>query len=210
MTVKHPIDLLKDPSKWDLVGPTVDEDIHRAILRYGFDAVKASVERQPKPKLGRPPLKDWTELLPVIESDARLWLAGGDPVSTVSNYSIAKDFANRTPGQSPLATHKRIEDKLRKKREVMFLIRAMIISRDEYPYADHIRALTALIESSCNESVKTMLESVQRTVSDYEAKFGAPPSAQISFGEVESQLNNIQRGIGGLTVSNASLWETKA
>lgn len=122
MTINALAGLSPDGPKFDLVGPTVDDDIRRIIARYGTEAVKQAVKRVTKPKRGRKPEKDWPELREVIESDARDWLAGGDPFSSRSNYSIAKDFADKNPGHSHPATMKRIERKLVQKRVWMTLV----------------------------------------------------------------------------------------
>ena len=45
--------LSPDGPKFDLVGPTVDDDIRRIIARYGTEAVKQAVKRVTKPKRGR-------------------------------------------------------------------------------------------------------------------------------------------------------------
>ena len=148
MAVNALTGLLANGPKFDLVGPTVDDDIRRIVTRYGAEAVKEAVKRETKAKRGRKPERDWPELREVIEADARDWLAGGDPFSSRSNYSIAKDFADRSPGHSHPATMKRIERKLVKSRVWMTLVVAKNISREGYPYAEHIRALDALSDAN--------------------------------------------------------------
>src|SRR3546814_20858378 len=96
----------------DLIGPTVDDDIRRAIARYGADAVKVAVKNATKAKRGRKKEPDWPELREIMEADAREWLAGNDTFTTRSNYSIAKELSERNPGHSIVSTHKRIERKL--------------------------------------------------------------------------------------------------
>jgi len=125
------------PLKWDIVGPTADDDIRRAISRYGLDVVLAAVKRQTKPKLGRKPEKDWPELADLIEADAKDWLAGNNPFNTRSNYSIAKYFVDKKKGQSHPATMKRIERKLVKDRKWRTLFAAYRISKTDYPHSDH-------------------------------------------------------------------------
>ena len=209
--------LISNQRKWDLVGPTVDDDVRRAIGRYGVEAVETALKRQTKPKKGRKPELDWPDLLPVIEADARDWLTGNDPFVARSNYSIAANFAHQKPGQSPSAVHKRIERKLKAKRVFMTLCAAMDISRDGYPYMDHIRALEALNVAKPHEVWKTTLEAKCRAVADYESKFGHPPPTTFSIDDVEEQLNNIQfvlegrsgeqvsGGLGVLKAFNATL-----
>lgn len=184
--------LLANPPKWDLVGPTAEDDIQRAIARYGSDAVKAAVRSLTKPKRGRKPEKDWPELREFIEADARDWLAGEDPFATRTNYSIARAFAEKNPGHSAVSTHKRIERKLAKKpydRRWFTLVVAENLSRDSFPHAQHIRALKALAQLSHDAGSKTWessLKSALLTLADYEAKNGAPPPAELSMDAVES------------------------
>jgi len=88
----------KQSTRLDLVGPTVDEDIRRAIARYGKDAVQKAIKRRPGAKPGRPSENDWAELDEDLKQDARLWLDGHDPFAERSSYSIAKRFAKKHPG----------------------------------------------------------------------------------------------------------------
>lgn len=184
--------------RMDLVGPTVDDDIRRAITRYGAEAVKDAVKRQTKPKRGRKPERDWPELRDVIQADAREWLEGGDPLATRSNYSIAKDFADKNPGQSHPATMKRIERKLVRQRAWMTLANAEILSRDGYPYTAHIRALEALSELDTHHVWAWLRDRAKSTVADYEAKHGAPPASAMSMKQVEDATRNALLTLGQL------------
>lgn len=190
MTINALTGLSPDGPKFDLVGPTVDDDIRRIIARYGTEAVKQAVKRVTKPKRGRKPEKDWPELREVVESDARDWLAGGDPFSSRSNYSIAKDFADKNPGHSHPATMKRIERKLVQKRVWMTLVTAENFSREGYPYAVHIRALEALTEADSHPVWTSIRDRAKSNVADYEAKKGEAPPAHMSMKEVEDATRN--------------------
>ena len=182
------------PPKWDLVGPTVDDDIRRAVQRYGAEAVKAAVKEATKAKRGRPREPDWPELRDVIHADALEWLAGGNPFATRSNYAIAKEFAERNPGQSVISTHKRIERKLSRgsyDRRWFTLITAENLSRDGFPYAAHLRALEAvanLPDPKTAEVWRRSLEMARSTIADYEAREGKPPSESMSFKEIEEAV----------------------
>lgn len=171
--------------RYDLVGPTVDDDIRRVLARYGVEAVKAAVKRQTTAKPGRPRIEDWPELREVIDADAREWLSGGDPFSTRSNYSIAKSFADKNPGQSHPATMKRITRKL-ERREWQTLAVAMHISTEGYPHAAHMRALEALITLGDHPVWQDMLNEAKMHIADYTAKNGEPPASNLSMREVES------------------------
>lgn len=180
--------------KLDLVGPTVDDDVHRAIQRYGAEEVKRAVKAATKKKLGRKKEPDWSELRHVIEADARDWLTGKDPFSERSNYAIAKEFAERNPGQSAVSTHKRIERKLSRgphNRVWWTLVFAENQSRDCYSYLQHIRALRALADlpdAWSREMFGFMLERALRTLSDYEDREGAVPLDTMTFAEVENAV----------------------
>lgn len=180
--------------KLDMVGPTVDDDIRRAIQRYGKEEVTRAVKAATRKKIGRKKEPDWSELRDIIESDARDWLAGKDPFSERSNYSIAKEFAERNPGQSVISTHKRIERKLSRgphNRVWWTLVSAENQSRDRYPYLHHIRALRALADLPDDWSRDIFGFSLQKALqilSDYEAREGSAPPDAMTFAEVEAAV----------------------
>jgi hypothetical protein len=193
---------LADPPKWDLVGPTVDDDIGRAIRRYGAEAVKLAIKKQTKAKKGRKPEKDWPELRDIIEADARDWLNGKDPLQTRSNYSIAQDFARRNPGHSAVSTHQRIERKLKKKphdRRWFMLLTAESLSRDGVPYSQHMRALEALAaltpENGGHRVWQISLENAKNDIADYQKKTGEYPAEHLSIKEVENTARNALLGL---------------
>ena len=160
----------------DLVGPTADHDIRRAIARYGAEAVKDAVKRQTVGKPGRKPEKDWPGLKPAIEADARDLLAGSDPAARQSNYAIAKEFADKQPGHSHPATMKRIERKLTAQRRSMALYAAEALALKEYPVATYLRVLEALTEHNGHPVWNRIANNSRMQVADYESKFGALPT----------------------------------
>lgn len=195
---------------FDLVGPTVDDDIRRAISRYGAEAVKAATKRQTSAKIGRPKINDWNELHAILEEDAILWLKGGDPFTKRSNYAIAKTLADNNPGQSHPATMKRIQRKLNAApfgRKWRTLVIAWVKSEKHYPYSDYVRVVTALSEIDHYGNWKWNLERAQGALNDYSAKFGSPPT-NFSLSEIEEgarkplnallTLDRRRRGLFGL------------
>ena len=195
------------PPKFDLVGPIVDDDIRRAINRYGREAVKDAIKRLAKPRRGRPKINDWRELLHVGEADAREWLEGGDPIAARSNYSVAKKFAHANPGQSAISTHQRIERKLRQKpngRLWYLLVSAENLSRDNYSWKQRIRVLEALSEVDSHPVWSNFLESAKSDVADYEAKKGEPPADALTMKQVEDGARNAMMTLGQFA-SGASL-----
>lgn len=175
----------------DLVGPTVDDDIRRAIWRYGAEAVKKAVKEATKAKRGRKREPDWSELRETIEADAREWLDGKDPFAARTNYAIAKQFSERNPGHSIISTHKRIERKLSRgpyDRRWYTLVSAESQSRDCGPYGAHIRTLQALSElpETTQPNVwQLALDRARSTIADFEAREGNLPPDEMTFREVE-------------------------
>jgi hypothetical protein len=186
-------DLAFGAPKWDLVGPTVYDDIRRVLNRYGKDSVKAAVQQMTKPHRGRPKINDWPELRSVIEADAREWLDGGDPIARRTNYSIAKEFADRNPGQSAVSTHQRIERKLAKKpydRRWYMLATAEGWTRAEGPWQQHIRVLEALQDHAPQSVWALTLQTANSELADYEAKNGEPPPATLTMDQVKAGARN--------------------
>lgn len=181
------------PPKYDLVGPTVEDDVRRAINRYGANAVQEAVKKLAKPKRGRPKINDWREMIHVFEADALAWLSGSDPISARKNYSIAKEFAEKYPGQSAVSTHQRIERKLAKKpydRTWYMLVTAEQMSRESYSWKHHIRALEGLTEADSHPVWTDILHRAESDVADYEAKKGEPPADALTMKEVEDGARN--------------------
>lgn len=176
--------------KFDLIGPTVDDDIRRIISRYGASAVADALKRQLTPPRGRKPEEDWPELRSVIDADAEDWLSGLDPFSSRSNYSIAKDFADRNPGHSHPGTMKRILRKLAQRRIWMALATAQHISYEKYSHTAHVRALTALCELDSHPAWVKIRDQANLRIAEYEAKLGTPPLPHMSMKEVEDASRN--------------------
>jgi hypothetical protein len=193
---------LNNLPQMDLVGPTVNDDIRRAIWRYGAEAVKAAVKEETKAKRGRKREPDWLELRDIIEADAQIWLAGDDPFAARSNYSIAKAFAERKPGQSPISTHQRIERKLGRRphdRRWFTLVSAHEQSRAAGPYGAHLRALEALsqLPDRWDQEVWPFkLERAHATILDFEAREGHPPPDEMTFEAIEAAVK--ARGLNAL------------
>jgi hypothetical protein len=191
--------------KMDLVGPTVDDDIRRTIWRYGAEAVKKAVKEATKPKRGRRQEPDWPELLAIFKTDAAEWLAGRDPFALRSNYAIAKEIAERNPGQSAVSTHKRIERKLSAKvggRHSWVLQIAWRESLNGHPFNAHIRTLEALAVSPDKADAQRWQQSRDRALSilaDYEAREGNSPPAEMTFRQIEEAVRT--GGISALTTT---------
>jgi hypothetical protein len=177
----------------DLVGPTAADDIRRAITRYGADAVKAAVRDATRAKRGRKLEPDLQLLADVFKDDARKWLAGGDPFAERTNYAIAKEFAERHPGQSAVSTHQRIERKLAKDdcRRWVTLATAESLSRGEFPYTAHLRALealSALPPSRSPDIWQNFLDRARAKIADYEVREGKTPAATMTMKQIEDAV----------------------
>lgn len=169
--------------KLDFPASNVDDAIRRAIAQYGAKAVKKAVEQQTKPKRGRPSDPDWLLLRPTIELDALEWLNDGVPQLNRPNYRIAKDFADKEKGQSYPATMRRIQNKLKKKRILLYLVEAVILSREGYSYKKHLKALEALAD--INPFPSNELEIAQKVVAGFQLRFGKCPDDNMSVVEIQ-------------------------
>lgn len=187
--------------KMDFVGPTVDDDIRRAIWRYGAESVRLAVKEATKPKRGRKPEEDWPELREIFQADAREWLAGGDPFERRSNYSIAKELSKINPGHDPVSTHKRIERKLSKKRgdrKWWTLVFAEIFGLKESPYSAYLRTLEALVKLTEADSSATWQGKYKRAcavVKEYTMREGQEPSAEMTFQQVDKAVQEMTRSV---------------
>ena len=176
-------------SEFGLVGPTAEDDIQRAINRYGADAVKEAVAKLTKKKRGRTSKMDWRKIRHLLEEDAESWLSGGDPFSERSNYSIEKYYADNFPGQSHPSTMKMVHRHLKKSRVWITLATAEGLSRDRFSYKRHIQALQALGEAwdwSDYVMDKFALEEVQR----YETIYGSAPEEAMTMEDVKEAVRN--------------------
>lgn len=174
--------------KFDLVGPTVDDDVRRLVARYGSEAVGEALKRQTKPKRGRRRIPDWRDLRPYIEDDARLWLDGGNPFKARTDYAIAKAFADANRGHDHASTMQRIERKLRSKkhgRQWFVLVAAMEMSRARYSFKRHLAAYEALAAHDPNESWNYLVESTKGKIADYERWHGPAPD-DLTMEEIET------------------------
>ena len=202
-------DFLTSQPKFDLVGPTVNDDIRRAVGRYGAEAVRNAVKQITKPRRGRPKLDDWRELQSVIDADAREWIEGGDPIASRTNYAVAKRFAESNPGQSAISTNQRIERKLAQKpygREWYMLIRAEAMTRVDHSWRLNLRALEKLGELDSHPFWAELIERTKGEVADYFSKFGEMPAEPMTMNQVkvearkvvQSPANYTNGGFGGL------------
>lgn len=174
-----------------LLSLDLNQEISRLISRYGYDAVNEAIVNQgKKPKKGRRSITDWPEIFPIVSEDALSWLAGQDPFGHRTNYSIAKQIADKLPEHRRASTQDRIERKLRKNRILLTLMRAVYVSRDGYPYADYIRALEELLKIDPSEVWTDSLNGVRSRLGEYEAKFGSAPPPEYSIVAVETCLQN--------------------
>lgn len=162
--------------------------MRRLIRRYGVEAAQVALKSQSAGKPGRPHEKDWLLLADIIREDARHWLAGGDPFKARPSAAIARDFADKHPGQSRNSTVARIKLKLSRSRRYITFCEAERLARSEYPYDQYLRALNALIDAG--KYTPLWAEQSYRTlacIAEYTAKFGEPsPDMTIEGLETEA------------------------
>ena len=209
MVKKLLLDLEKMGFEQGIIGPDVDADIRRTIYRYGEEAVKKAVKRQTTAKRGRPADPDWKWLKPTIELDAREWLKGQAPEKNRSSYGIANDFAGIAKGQSRHADYTRVYDKLLKKRRLMYLLLAVEMSRNDYPYKTHLKALAEL--EQVLPTSRSLADIARAVVREYKVRSGKLPPAKMFITEVRIAVMNMQnaadeasshdglRGLGALS-----------
>jgi len=175
-----------DPNSFGLVGPTVDDDLRRAITRYGADAVREAAKRLTKKRQGRKKLPDWSELRPFIEADAAAWLEGRDPFSELSNYAIAKQIADANRGHDHASTMSRIQRKLRAKshgRRWFVFVTIWQKTESLHPFALHLRALEELAAMPGREPWNDLLATAQGKLNDY-IRWHGEPDPKLTMAEV--------------------------
>lgn len=190
--------LLNGPlPSFDLVGPTVEDDVSRAIGRYGAEAVKAAAFKLTKRPRGNPGIDPFPDLFPFLQQDAREWLAGDDPFVTRKDNAIAVAYAESKGIKEYEANKKRAERFLRgerangKGRRFWALFIAWRDTRDgQYPYAAHLRAIEALRDLEPEQPWSWYLDDAHRHIRDYEAKHG-PPDAWLSIKEIEDGARKV-------------------
>lgn len=174
-----------------IVGPTAEEDISRAIDRYGVDAVKRALKKLTRRRAGRPKIDDFAELRPIFERDARVWLKGGDPFSDQSNYAIAKAQSDGLKEHQAPSKIDRVERKLRSEpfgRKWFTVTTAYRISFSEFPFAQHIRALTELTIIDPEWIWDQHLRDAVWFLSAYEKKMGMRPPQELSMQLVQDAV----------------------
>lgn len=182
--------------EWDLVGPSVDDDVRRLLSRYGADELKQAIKRQTKKTPGRKHVNDQLALQPFLDESAAMWLAGNDLSFSRTNYAIAKEYSRKIRGNSLESTNRRLLRKLKSDCSLWVLQRAFRLSREGYPYQAHIRTLEKLSEISANPIWRVFLQDSKTSVADYEAKMGHAPPADMDMCELEAVSMRPIRGIG--------------
>lgn len=191
--------------EWDLIGPAIDDDLRRLLRRYGMDELLQAIKRQTKQMPGRKCDNDQVALKAALEEDASIWLGGGDPRQHRSDYSIAKEYASKLNRYSlESSAHRRLMKKLKARRHEWMLELAVGLSRSGHSHEVHIGVLEAVIQVSRNAWWSKVLENVTAIISEYEAKFGVAPPADLDFLEVTAAANRPLRGIGLLGFSSAA------
>lgn len=180
------------PPEFDVVGPTIADDVRRLIRKYGRAALKEAVQKQTKLKRGVKPKPDWLDLEEILKEDAARWLDGGNPFKERGNRTIAKKIAADQPGHNIDATFDRIRKKLIKDRRYYTLVHAARLSEGHYPYIAHLRALQELAGLGRQVVWADQLHRAQKTLADYSTKFGNPPRT-LTMREIETEASKALR-----------------
>jgi hypothetical protein len=183
-----PADLHPDLPKWDIVGPTVEDDLRRVISRYGVEAVRKAAAKLAKAQRGRPKVDDLDELKAATHADAHDWLEGRNPYDLRSDYSIAKEIADKKPGQSHPATMKRILRKLKNGksggRRFRMLAIAEHLGSEGYSYRIYQKTVEELSGMGVHKVWDELADRVRSDIADYERKRGESPGPEMSMKEV--------------------------
>jgi hypothetical protein len=67
--------------QFEMIGPTVEDDVRRLIGRYGKEAVQAATRKLTTRPRGRQPEGDWKLLAPYLSQDSADWLEGRERAS---------------------------------------------------------------------------------------------------------------------------------
>ena len=161
--------------------PTVslEEEMRRLVRAHGPEAVRKATKAATARKRGRRADKDWELLRPFVSQDAADWLAGVDPFSVRTSYSIAQQIAETHRGHSRQATFQRVYRKLRKRRRSFVYATALATSESEFPFELHFRALRELAQADPehNEVWHRILEQKLAALTQYREVHGEPEVA---------------------------------
>lgn len=174
------------------LGPTVEDDVRRAIQRYGLEEVEAAVKRIGKRRAGRRQIDDMAELRPIFEKDANEWLQGGDPFKWQTNYAIAQDKAKNLKVHQQPAAIDRVERKLRTKpfdRKWHTLVAAWNISFSMYPFALHMRVLAELANIDPEWLWSEHINDAELLLAAYMRKMGQRPPEKLTMEQVKEALS---------------------
>lgn len=180
------------PPEFDIVGPTIADDVRRLIRRYGRTALKDAVRKQTNLKRGVKAKPDWLDLEDILKEDAARWLDGGDPFKERGNRTIAKKVAADQPGHNIDATFDRIRKKLMRDRRYYTLVHAAGLSEDHYPHPAHFKALQALAKLGRHSIWTEQLRRAQNALADYTTKYGSPPPT-LTMREIEAEASKAMR-----------------
>lgn len=185
-----------------IVGPTVEDDLRRAIARYGADEVQKALKALTKRQAGRKRIKDIEELRPIFARDARIWLEGGDPFARQSNYAVARDKALVLKVHQRASAIDRIEKKLAAQpfgREWFTFVAALKISYSEFSYSHHFAALAALAEIDPDWTWSAQLRDAAQLIVQYEVRTGARIPKSHTMKQVEGATRFLDGGLSAVS-----------
>lgn len=184
-----------------MVGPTVEDDLQRAIARYGVDEVKKALKALTRQRAGRKKITDHEELRPIFERDARIWLEGGNPFAEQSDYAIARDKALLLTGHRRAAAIDRVERKLGAEcfgREWFTFVAALQISYSEFSYTHYLESLAALAEIDPDWIWSVRLQDAAQLVTRYEASIGARLPDSHTMKQVDDETRFLKGGLSAV------------
>lgn len=169
---------------------SLHEELRLLISRFGADAVRSAVSKLTKKSSGRNEERDWQKLQDVLDQDATDYLDGKDPFKERSNYAISKAFADKNPGHSQAATHRRIMRKLQMKRRLYFMIQAWQFCLRDRPFGDYFRVVSdfATFDPKWGASMLKWSDNERGQLQRYRETIGEPDPA-MTLPDIALELN---------------------
>lgn len=183
---------------------SLDDAIAQLVRQHGADAVRESVKRSTRKKIGRKQEMDFPLLADWFKQDALDWLDGKDPAALRSNYAMANHVADQAPKHYRASVHRRVMRKLAARRQKTFLFQAWSIAHEARPFGDYLRAGQAVmaIDPKFADMVQWMADNARGKVARYREAFGRIDES-LTIPQIEevlkpSPIPEINRTISGL------------
>lgn len=182
------------------------EDLRKALRKlvaeYGADETVKELNAITGRSRGNPKIRDWDNLVEVLDADALDILEGRDPRVRESDVSISKRLARANPRHHEESSEKRIRKKLKESRLANAEVFAAFMSNNAASYHRHIAIVGKLAEGNkAAEFWKGRLAKSQKLIAEYVGAFGDPPES-MTMVEITAKVTVPKKP----TVSGFGLW----